>query len=716
MKDLYILAPIISAIGVLFVIGYVFGQRQKTRVNRAFLRFACAIFSVIFLEVFIRLPLDPQFNSVATKLAGAIFFSLSILFFDFVCAVVNRPKTLLYKFFFATIIVTAIASLFVDHHRISSEIVADKSLVIPTLLYIPLFACAIVLPSIWSVIVGIQGLRREMKGSRKRKFISIILWSIVLSTLYAILVLIIIPIFWKNYEIYRLVSLGTLIHMGALFWAVTRYKFMSIDIDKVSEVSQELFRNVDEGIILMDLSGNLIQANNTAVNILGDNEKRIDRKRLEDVVADYDFSAHYSGHKTVGRRNGEMRRLIISQSQVGSSSESPFQLLILRDITEQSAIEDELFKKRQLDSLGILAGGIAHDFNNLLTGISSIFSLLRLEKKVNAEHREILKEGQRATFEAAKLTQQLLTFSMGGTPVCEPLDIHHIIDESVRFSLRGSKSTYTILKEDDVKQVLADPAQLGQVFHNLALNAVQAMEHGGIVSIAISNDIVASKNVLGLKGGEYVRLEFSDTGSGMEESVSERVFEPYFSTKESGVGLGLATVYSILRKHNGHIEVSSEPDKGTTFTILLPATDKKPAVSPDDNTEIGAFTGRILLMDDEDTVRIVGQKLLETLGYTVDTAAEGSEALKCFQKHFSKGEKYLAAIVDLTIPTGMGGVKLAKNLLKLDSKLRIIVSSGYSNDPVMANYQKYGFFAMLKKPYQLSELKSVLGKAVDVRN
>jgi PAS domain-containing protein len=405
MDDPYILAPIISSLGVLFVIGYVFGQRMKTRVNRTFLRFGSAVFFVVLLEFFIRLPLNPQMSQIATKIAGALFFSLAFLFYDFVCAVINRPKSIPYKIFLSTTVAVVVMSLFIEHHQVNTDVSVEKDLVVPTVFYIPFFILS-VLPAMWALCLCFMSIRNEQKGARKRKLLSIIMWSLVGSILFSIIVLIVIPIFYQNYELYRLTSLGALIQMGFLFWAIIRYNFMSVDIEKISEVSQELFKNVDEGIILMDHSGKLIQANSTAKQILGDSEIKINRTHLEKVVVDYDFTKRYSGHKTICKYNREERKLIISQTQVGSPEESVFRLLILRDVTEQSALEDELYRKRQLESLGILAGGIAHDFNNLLTGILSTFSLLRLEKKVNNEFRDILKEGQRATFEAAKLTQQ----------------------------------------------------------------------------------------------------------------------------------------------------------------------------------------------------------------------------------------------------------------------------------------------------------------------
>ena len=388
-------------------------------------------------------------------------------------------------------------------------------------------------------------------------------------------------------------------------------------------------------------------------------------------------------------------------------------VLVFRDITEQRKMEQELQKIQKLESVGILAGGIAHDFNNILTGILGNISLAKMEANPEDEIYARLTEAEKASLEATNLTQQLLTFSKGGAPIKKTASIAELIRDSADFALRGSNVKCEFSIPDDIWPGEVDKGQMSQVINNLIINADQAMSEGGIIKVRAENVTVGAEHNLPLADGKYVKIEIEDEGIGIPKEHLPKIFDPYFSTKQKGSGLGLATSYSIIQRHAGYITAESELGVGTTFYIYLPASQKKEILEKK-GAEERPFVGKgkILLMDDEEIVRNVAGAMLKYIGYEVDFAEDGAEAIELYRKAKESGQPFDVVIMDLTIPGGMGGKEAISKLIEIDPNVKAIVSSGYSTDAIMSDFKQYGFSGVIAKPYKIKDLSEVVHKAI----
>jgi signal transduction histidine kinase/CheY-like chemotaxis protein len=372
--------------------------------------------------------------------------------------------------------------------------------------------------------------------------------------------------------------------------------------------------------------------------------------------------------------------------------------------------EMDLLKSSKIESLGIFAGGIAHDFNNLLTSIIGNISLAKLDLEENEGVFSILTEAERASLQAKDLTVQLLTFSRGGEPIRKTESIADLLSEKIDFILRGSGILCRYLVADGLRRSDIDRGQIGQVIHNIVLNARQAMPSGGTITITAGNVTLPGQIEMPLKPGDYVRISIADQGDGIPPNYINKIFDPYFTTRASGSGLGLAVSYSIIRNHNGHIAVRSEPGRGTTFDIYIPAStkDEKAQAHTDAGREKRVDAWQVLLMDDDQMILDVGAKILKRLGHRVTCARNGEEAIALYRDAESSGARFDLVIMDLTVPGGMGGLETIKALKKINNGVRAVVSSGYSNNPVMANYRDYGFCGVIAKPYRYTDLENLL--------
>jgi len=388
-------------------------------------------------------------------------------------------------------------------------------------------------------------------------------------------------------------------------------------------------------------------------------------------------------------------------------------VLVFRDVTEKVRTEEELLKGKKLESLGILAGGIAHDFNNFLAGILGNISLAKLSVEPGGKASGRLEAAEKAVLRAKELASKLLTFSKGGKPLRKPVLLEEIVRDSAYLAVMGSNCRCEFLLQEGLWPAIADDGQMGQAINNLAINAVQAMPGGGTVRIRMENAAVGNGEILHVKAGDYVKIDVVDHGIGIPGEHLPKIFDPYFTTKEHGCGLGLATTYNILKSHGGNIFAESTPGVGTAFHLYVPAV-RGFVLSKGTAEEAAAIRGkgRILVMDDEEMILEVAGGMLRHLGYEPASARNGSEAILAYRTAAEGGNRFDAVVMDLTIPGGMGGEEAAQELLELDPDAKLIVSSGYSNDPVMASYAKYGFRGVVVKPYRIEELSRTLHEVI----
>jgi PAS domain S-box-containing protein len=385
------------------------------------------------------------------------------------------------------------------------------------------------------------------------------------------------------------------------------------------------------------------------------------------------------------------------------------------DITHRKKMEDELVRKQKFDALSVLAGGIAHDFNNLLAGVFGFMDLARESMKPGDPAVGYLGKAFIAFERAKALSRQLLTFSKGGVPIKKPLRIADLLRECSSLSLSGSNIKCVLSLPEDRIFVDADEHQLSQVFSNIMINARQAMPDGGTLSIAVETKTVGENEAAPVPPGRFAMTRIKDDGIGIPDTIINKIFDPFFSTKQQGSGLGLAICYSIIKRHGGHIGVTSKPGEGATFDVWLPVSEQTPLLESA-GTERSSLkgSGRILVMDDEPSIRDLAIHMLKTSGYSVVTVSDGSEAIEKYRTAFTSGKPFDLVILDLTVPGGMGGDKAIKELLKIDPNVVACVSSGYADNAILSDPAAYGFSAMIAKPYSMTELlktvKQALGK------
>ena len=513
---------------------------------------------------------------------------------------------------------------------------------------------------------------------------------------------------------------------GEIRSLVDSFNQMLGNLEKAT-VSKEYMDKIIDSMIdtLIVVSGDrkILLANSAALALLGYEEKELAGQPIEIVmedgpakcgrIMDEILAKGFIGNLETEYRTKDGRRLsmLFSGSTMAGKHNVTEIVCVAKDITKIKELEEELQKLRKLESVGLLAGGIAHDFNNLLQGVFGYISMARISVDDREKALAVLGKAEMALNNAVSLTGQLLTFSMGGKPVKKRIALPAVIGNSVDFAMSGSRSDCRITVAKDLWQVEADQGQIGQVIQNIVINSREAMPEGGTVEISAGNvDLPPGDNPLLPEGGKFVRIAIRDSGTGISERHLSRIFEPYFTTKPKGSGLGLATSFSIVRNHGGTIDVKSEAGKGSTFSIYLPARGAGEELPKEPRAGAAApgRKGRILVMDDEELVRDVAMGLIDALGHEAECAENGEAAIEKFRQARRSGTPFDIVILDLTIRGGMGGEEAIGKLREIDPDVTAIVSTGYSDNPVVSDYRSYGFTTFLNKPYTIHSLKESL--------
>ncbi len=540
---------------------------------------------------------------------------------------------------------------------------------------------------------------------------------------------------WTNVEIDALRSFTNMLGV-----AIQREKFAE-ELIREKERLDITVKSIADGVIVVDISGKIILINKGAQKILKyDIEIEIESGKVvflkdifrlfyektgqpEDIleaVLKHKQTVRLLSNTVVQTKNGEYIPIQVVASPIKDRKGQIIGIVIIfQDITRRRLLEQEILHQEKTKVLEMLAGGIAHDFNNLLVAILGNISLAKIK---NQEHNinKFLERAEKAAKQAEKLTSQLLMFTRSGLPVKKTTSISELVKETVFFVLRGTNIKVIFSIPEDLWPAKVDEVQISQVLQNLVINAQQAMPEGGIIEISARNVWLEKETEIPLPPGPYICLKVKDYGCGIPPEYLSYIFDPYFTTKPDGTGLGLAVVLSIIKKHDGYIRVRSTVGYGTTFEIFLPAVEKEETVLKDiqeeKNKEMDPKTkGKILILDDEELIRETLREMLSLIGYTVETAQNGEEAIEKYRKAFEKGNPFDVIIMDLTIPGGMGGKEALKEILKIDPCALAVVSSGYTNSHIVSEYHLYGFKGILKKPYRMEDLKKLLQELLSKR-
>ena len=390
-----------------------------------------------------------------------------------------------------------------------------------------------------------------------------------------------------------------------------------------------------------------------------------------------------------------------------------------KELSERKVTEEELLKAKKLESIAALSGGIAHDYNNLLTSIMGNISLAQTYLEHDDKIYGLLNEAQHASILAKALTRKLITFSRGGAPIKKTVHISPLVKRATEFSLSGSNIKCEFHIPGELWLVEIDETQIGQAIYNLVMNAREAMRDGGTIRVAAENTNMTD-GIPTLKEGKYVKISFNDEGIGIPKKHLKKIFDPYFSTKEmgtqKGMGLGLSICHSIIKGHSGDVDVGSQEGVGATFNIYLPASDGKASKEKPEKSQMKATPvigkGRILVMDDEKMIRHLAGEIFSYLGYKVSFSKDGAKAIEMYKGAMESGEPFDAVVLDLTVRGGMGGKEAIRKLMEIDPHVTGIVSSGYSDDSVMTDFEKYGFKGVVAKPYSVHEVSVVLDEVI----
>ncbi|MBN1523823.1 MAG: PAS domain S-box protein [Spirochaetales bacterium] len=512
---------------------------------------------------------------------------------------------------------------------------------------------------------------------------------------------------------------------------ITVQKETEIALKEKQELFQVILESIADGVIVTDIHGSILLMNGVAERYTGWSSVEAQNKAIHDVVSLQSLKDNtpyinivplilrekkcvdFYNELIITSRGGEKHYV----SQTGTpllNSEGNITgvVVVFKDITELLVAEEDMIRSERLDSIGILAGGIGHDFNNILTGILGNISLMRKFLGNPSELSEIIEQSEKAAVRAKDLTRQLLTFSKGGDPVKTASSIKDILQETIAFLLSGTSITAEYAFSENLPSVEIDQAQIGQVIQNIVINAKQAMNNTGKLTVT-AEECVSDGTLTSLAlNRHYICISIRDSGKGIPKTIQKKVLDPFFTTKKKGTGLGLTICYSIIQKHHGILKIHSEKNEGTTISFYLPVTNAAVSGKYQSTNSAAAGNKRILVIDDEVIIRRTAESCLKSIGYRTMSTEDGPGGIEMYTRAMETADPYHLVIIDLTIRGGMSGLEVIQRLLQLDPGVRAIVSSGYSDDTVLANHTKHGFCGVLSKPYTMEELSEVVRKAL----
>jgi len=524
-----------------------------------------------------------------------------------------------------------------------------------------------------------------------------------------------------------LISLGGESYIQCLHRDISERKLAEEKIRQSEEFIRSILDTVDEGFVVIDRDYRILTANKTYRNQHSCNSGDVVGRHCYEISHRLNRPCYEEGeecavratfatgepHTALHKHQDPDGKVLYVETKAfpirDASGKITSVIETINNITEKHLLEEERLKTQKLESIGTLAGGIAHDFNNLLQGVFGYITMAKMTFDQKEKSLAMLGQAEKALHQSVNLTTQLLTFSKGGKPVKKPLSLKRVIENAVKFALSGSRTDFQLAIEPALWHVNGDEGQLGQVIQNIVLNADQAMPLGGVVKISARNVAAGDRAMpAALAKVNNVELVIEDNGSGIPKQYLDKIFDPYFTTKEKGSGLGLATSYSIIRNHDGEIRVASEVGKGTVFSLYLPTlTDSAAIKTAVHSAPLATPKARVLVMDDDELIRSLAREQLGELGNEVEVAVNGEEVLARYQEA-AASQPFDLVILDLTVRGGMGGLETLRNLKEIDPGVQAVVSSGYSEDAAVANYLEHGFKAFLKKPYKIQELRNVI--------
>lgn len=516
------------------------------------------------------------------------------------------------------------------------------------------------------------------------------------------------------------------------FHDITNFKRVERLLAEEKEQLSITLRSIGDGVITTNINGEILTINKAAVELTGWEAEEAAGKPLREIfnivneisrkpsecpvskVLETKATVELANYTVLISKNGSEHLIADSAAPIrNGKDEITGIVLVFRDVTEKQKLETSMQRTQKLESLGVLAGGIAHDFNNLLNGVFGFLELAKVGalKGNIALVKEYLDDSLDVSKRTLALTRQLLTFAKGGEPSLKTVQLAPILKKFTQFALSGSNIACHFKIDDNLWPCDCDENLIGQVIDNLVINAKQSMADGGTITVSACNvATIENHGNSNNKENKFIKISIKDTGIGIPRDHLQKIFDPFFSSREKGHGLGLATVYSIVKRHNGSIDVQSEPGKGSIFHVLIPASEKPVITDDEPLTAKTEGSGTIIIMDDEDFILKVTSHMLSSLGYESILTKSSLEATESFSEAEKKGKKIAALILDLTVPGGKGGKEALPRIQEIRADIPVIAMSGYSDDPVIANPPKHGFTDAIAKPFTISQLSAVLGK------